>query len=155
MEDSVLPLDLFPMIGEYMDCSTLETWKKVCWDMYYISTVETEKRLRCDYPLNSVDTLLVVNISDYLINISVQLDDYSKIINETDYNISWCEEFLLEWFMKIDNVWRIRYKLFKSIIRYINRCYKNTNVFKDGMKLKFTINKKNRYEYELISVSPL
>ena len=160
MENTHL-LDIYSIIATYLDWKTLKEGTLVCWDLYYIFTREMNKRIESEYPLGEKDAMIKIDlVSDKIKSIKIAISEGAVELPKNRYDLNWCQAILLNWFSHVENNWTQRYKLFKSIIRIINKenyPHDNESLTKK-MELNFLVELQSDnegYLTKLVSVEPL
>ena len=124
MEDTLISLDLFPIILEYCDYNTLKSIQKVNYFCYRVAFKEEQSRLKSIYPFGEKNAKIKVIVKDIIIEkIICILEDKEIEIPESKYAMYYVSDILRTWFLYSFNCnkWILTGKIIKSIIRLINK----------------------------------
>ena len=122
MEMSILNLDVYERIIFYTDWLTLQEMKQVNSFCYGLSNKELKLRLNSKYPFGEKDAKLCIVTDDInLSSISVLIGNRKIEIPLHKYPICWIRNVIISWFTYSNSRYILTGKLFKSIIRVINK----------------------------------
>ena len=124
MDESLLPLDIYPMIFSHLDWFNLVKSKKINKFCYSVSKKLISKKIRSNYPFGEPNSKVEIYSNDcYIEDIVCTLENGNLKIPKDYYSLPWLRDMLHEWFIYSfqNRKFNITSKLFKSIIRVLNR----------------------------------
>ncbi len=124
MEGSNINLDIYPLIGEYLNWSTLQNFKLVNNFCYNIYKKEHPIRLNSHYPFGEKESKIKIVVNDiFLEKIYCVIDEIIIEIPLEKIYISYVSEVLNQWFhYSFRNYkWILTGKIIKSILRINNK----------------------------------
>lgn len=141
METSSLSLDVYEKIISYVDWLTLQEIKRVNFFCYQISKKELKARLNSKYPFGEKSAKLCVITDDInLSSIFVLIGDRKMNVPLNKYPTCWIRNVIISWFTYSNSRYILTGKLFKSIIRIINKKLNDHSLYTED----FLINENNQ-----------
>lgn len=156
MEDSLLSKDVYNLILPHLDWFTLQNCNKTNLFFNFICEKEIQKRLKSNFPFGNPNSKIVIMTSDVYIDFICCILDGKRIyIEKNFYFLPWVKNTLDRWFIYSLESYKftINSKLFKSIIRIINRRIMNDgNTCIDENKMNLTFEFTSEFETTLIDI---
>jgi len=124
MEESFIPLDLYPIIIKELDWSTLQNFKlsnSFCYDLYKNEVIN---RINSPYPFGEEESLIKIIVDDiYLDEIYCVISDIEIEITPDKISMPYVSDVLTKWFHYSfrHNKWILTGKIIKSILRLNNK----------------------------------
>ena len=150
MEDSYISLDLYPLIVEKCDFTTLSNMKDVNVFCNEVCKKEQKKRLRSCYPFGDKNAKIKVIMNEIAIEKVLCILTEGKVVEipPHKYSVHYVREVLTNWFLYNFNTeeWHITTKLVKSIIRHANKTQNEDG----GLHLTFEFKDKKSYLIDIV-----
>ena len=150
MEDSTISLDLFPLIIEHLDYTTLENFKNVnkfCNDLY---KKEVFKRKKSFYPFGEKDAIIKFVINDIYLDEIYCILPNQEVKSIDKLSTLYISRLLDKWFhysFRYEK-WILTGKIIKSVIR-INNKLPEIERTDDILSLFFKYKNKESYLYKI------
>lgn len=122
MEYSLIDLDIYKIILSYADWLTLQQIKQVNSFLNDLSKKELKLRLKSKYPFGEKNAKICITTDDInLHSISVLINSKEILIPKDKYPFLWVRNVIISWFTYSNSRYILTGKLFKAIIRVVNK----------------------------------
>ena len=150
MDSSNLSLDLYPLFVNYLDWSSLHSFKMVNSFCHYLSQKEIRERLKhTHYPFGEKDAQIKIWMNDiYIDRVYCAPPDFRDIvIDPKTFSTPYLAESLSQWFhysFRYQN-WILTGKVIKSILRLNNKLAEKDRISRDILCLTFSFKEHKSY----------
>lgn len=150
MDNSNLSLDLYPLIIEYLDWSSLNIFKRINSFCHHLSQKELRARLKhTHYPFGEKNSQIKIWMNDiYIDRIYCSPPDFEDIlIDPKTFSTPYLTESLSQWFHYSfqHQKWILTGKLIKPILRLNNKLVEKDRISSDILCLTFAFKDNKSY----------